>query len=231
MSYLVKNAVALLSSGLDSSLALNAAIRQGITVELALTFNYGQRAANAEIEHSKAITEHFSIPHQVVELPWVKQFTSGLTQSEGKVPSPNPQDLDDLKASQASAKAVWVPNRNGLLIEVAAGFAESLGCEGVIVGFNKEEAATFPDNSVEYLEAITNALTYSTANRVQVISPTARMDKRDIVKSAVEWKFPLSLIWSCYYNDQTMCGECESCQRLKRALNHHGVLSDVDFKN
>jgi 7-cyano-7-deazaguanine synthase len=104
-------------------------------------------------------------------------------------------------------------------LTVAAGYAESLEASSVIVGFNREEAATFPDNSISYLVAIEKALFYSTKNHVKVICPTRTLDKKQIVRLAKERNFPFELLWSCYQNGNKMCGKCESCQRLKRAAN------------
>jgi 7-cyano-7-deazaguanine synthase len=91
--------------------------------------------------------------------------------------------LDDAQFTQASAQAVWVPDiRNGIFLEAASGFAVKLrGASHVIVGFNREEAATFPYNSSSYLNAINKALAFSTQGRVQIVSPTVMMDKSEIV--------------------------------------------------
>jgi 7-cyano-7-deazaguanine synthase len=131
--------------------------------------------------------------------------------------------LSEKLFSEQSAKAVWVPNRNGVFIEVAASLAEAEGHSEITVGFNSEEAGTFPDNSEEYIRAISKALSYSTQNSVRVTSPTASLNKVDIVRHAKREHFPFSLIWSCYENGSKMCGKCESCMRLKRALHANEV--------
>jgi len=229
----IKKAVALLSGGLDSTLACFLAQTYDVDVALALTFDYGQRAAKSELARAKAIADHLKIPHRVIELPWFREFQApgGLLRTDTALPHPDRHQLSEQAFSEKSAKAVWVPNRNGVFIEIAAGIAEDLGASAVIVGFNVEEAATFPDNSTEYLIAISYALTYSTSNRVQVLSPTSRLDKAAIVKEAVEHDFPLELIWSCYEGDPQMCGKCESCMRFKRALVANEVKHDGFFAN
>lgn len=229
----IKKAIALLSGGLDSTLACFLAQTYDVDVALALTFDYGQRAAKSEITRAKAIADYLKIPHRVIELPWFKDFQSpgGLLRAGTELPQPEAHQLSEKTFSEHSAKAVWVPNRNGVFIEIAAGIAEDLGAAAVIVGFNVEEAATFPDNSEEYLIAISYALTYSTSNRVQVISPTSRLDKKGIVREAVKHAFPLELIWSCYEGGARMCGRCESCMRFKRALVANEVKHDGYFAN
>ena len=171
--------IALLSAGLDSSVALVLFKEAGNELILVLTMDYGQRAAVPEVNFSKRICEYYRVPHRVIELPWFKEFESGLI--DGKIPEPRSVDLSDEQITRDSARAVWVPNRNGVLIEIAAAFAERLGADNVVVGFNREESVTFPDNSTQYQTAITRALSYSTMNRVEVVSPTAKLNKRQIV--------------------------------------------------
>lgn len=209
------------------------AIRDGIRVCRAITFDYGQRAAAKEIQKANLIARHYGVLHSVIPLPWFRELWSGgalLTESE-PLPTPSLSDLADRDASRESAKKVWVPNRNGVFLEIAAGMAESRGADYVIVGFNHEEAATFPDNSVEYMRALGEALTFSTQNHVKILSPTAEMRKHDIVHAALEAGFPLSLVWSCYEGHEFMCGVCESCMRLRRALDSNGAVEKIAFEN
>lgn len=206
-------AVALLSGGLDSTVALTALAKY---TSLAITFDYGQRAAKREAEASRKICRKLRIRHRVVRLPWLSQITaSALVARSRPLPSPN---LESRTATQASAKAVWVPNRNGAFINVAAAFAEALAADTVVVGFNKEEATTFPDNSVAYMRAATHALRYSTANNVRIESPTATWDKRRIVREGRRLGAPLEYVWPCYEGGTSWCRRCESCKRTLRAL-------------
>lgn len=226
-------AITLLSGGLDSAVATLLAREQGIDIVLALTFDYGQRAAARENEQSAKLAKHWGIPHRSLALPWFKEFekSGSLLQPQNALPTPSLQQLDSMEASTASAKAVWVPNRNGVFLEIAAGFAEDKGASLVIVGFNREEAATFPDNSEGYQQALTRALSFSTANQVQIFSPTAALTKPEIVAQAESRDFPFELLWSCYQGEAMMCGSCESCMRLKRALAQNEVSSVGIFKD
>jgi 7-cyano-7-deazaguanine synthase len=117
-----------------------------------------------------------------------------------------------------SMKAVWVANRNGVFLNVAAAFAEASGESEVLVGFNKEEAATFPDNSAGYIEAVNRALSFSTLNGVRVASYTTEWGKPRILKEAIGIGLPLDLVWSCYEAGPRRCWKCESCKRSERAL-------------
>lgn len=219
-----RKAISLLSGGLDSSVALRMAQLSGVDVVRALTFDYGQRSAKREQKYAAAISEKFRIAHQILELPFFSDLANaGALLGKQSLPLPRVEHLDDPSESQQSAKAVWVPNRNGIFIEVAAAIAEDVGAESILVGFNVEEAATFPDNSESYLKAVSHSLSFSTANHVKVISPTAPLTKDQIVQKGIEIDFPFSLLWSCYEGGEKMCGRCESCQRLKRALCKNGV--------
>ena len=82
---------------------------------------------------------------------------------------------------QETAKAVWVPNRNGVLLNVAAAYAERFRAKRIVVGFNREEATTFPDNSRAFLDQTTRAFAYSTRNGVEAYCYTTAMDKTEIV--------------------------------------------------
>ena len=219
-----------MSSGLDSVAALSIAQNQ-MNVELALVFDYGQRSAKREIEYSKKVSEHFGIEHRVIELGWLASVTNtSLVNTDADVPEMSMEKIaDDADPSICidSANNVWVPNRNGVLINIAASFAESMGIDHVIVGFNKEEGATFPDNTPEFISAIDDALSYSTMNGVKVLAPLIGMDKKEIVSKAIESNAPLEFSWSCYHGDDIPCGTCESCMRRKRAFAEINVADPL----
>ncbi len=220
-------AIALLSGGLDSTVALALAQERG-PIALALTFDYGQRAAAREVERSARLARFFGVPHQVVPLPFFAALPGGgaLLDRGQELPRPNLEALDRGGAAVvASAACVWVPNRNGVFVEVAAAFAEALGADRVVVGFNREEAATFPDNSLDYLRALDGALAYSTRGHVRVEAPTGALDKVAIVAAAASRRLPLDLMWPCYEGGAAPCATCESCQRFLRACSRAGVAS------
>jgi 7-cyano-7-deazaguanine synthase len=215
-----KKSVVLLSGGLDSAANL-AFCREYDEPSLAITVRYGQRAQNKEVQAAKALCEAFDVPHHVLDLGWLGALGgSSLTSTGEAVPTIQTSQLDDRGVTEKSAKSVWVPNRNGILINAAAAFAERASAERVVVGFNSEEAATFPDNSEEFLKRATRSLEYSTANQVQVFCYTADKNKKQIVNELRQQKkaFPFGLLWSCYHGGDEPCGTCESCRRLARAI-------------
>ena len=209
--------VVLLSSGLDSTVNLYEA-REKSRVLLALTFNYGQRAAESELEHSAAIAEAAGIPHKVLDLRWFAEFTNtSLINRSSTVPVGKTVSIDDLDQSNETAKAVWVPNRNGIFLNIGAAFAEGLKAKWVVPGFNIEEGATFPDNTQAFLDSLTSAFKFSTSNHVEAKCFTTKLNKTQIVRRGRELGAPFNLIWPCYFSGPAPCGECESCQRFQRA--------------
>jgi len=212
----------LLSAGLDSTVNLKCALDCGRVVA-ALTFDYGQRAARRERRNAAAMCGRLGVRHEIVSLPWLRRITrTALVARERAVPRPRAERLDDPASAQRSAERVWVPNRNGLFLAVAAAYAESLGARQVVAGFNAEEAATFPDNSPQFVQAYNKALRFSTLTRVQVKSHTARRRKAAILRLGVKIGAPLDLVWCCYEGGRRMCGRCESCLRFVRAVKAVG---------
>lgn len=219
----MKTALLLLSGGLDSAahLSLAQAPDSPVVIRATLTVNYGQRAAQREIAAARALSEKFGLPHTVLDLRWLGALGgSALTDSSMEMPDLATASLDDLTAAAATARQVWVPNRNGVLAEAAAAIAETRGLQMVLLGFNREEAMTFPDNSRGYMEALGQALQFSTQGRVEVGSLTVDLTKQQIVARIEELgAFPWELLWSCYEGGAEPCGHCESCRRLARVRN------------
>lgn len=218
--------IVLLSGGLDSALSLVLALKN-TEVVLCLTFNYGQRSAQKEAESAAALAAHYNVSHRLVELDFLKNITkTALVAADTDIPEPEQGDLDDYVKSKASAETVWVPNRNGVFVNIAAAFAEAFGCEIIVAGFNREEAVTFPDNSAEYVSAANGALSYSTLSKVKLVSYTQPLDKIEIVKLGMRHGLPFQHIWSCYRGSDKMCGRCESCGRFRRAAKAAGLAGD-----
>ena len=215
---MTKKAIILLSGGLDSVCSL-AAIKDDYDIEMALTFDYGQKAAEKEIKAAKNICDFYGIQHRVIPLNWLEIITQTSLVANTDVPLLDETELDDISTTTKTMDSVWVPNRNGLFINIAASFADSFNYDAIIFGANKEEGTTFKDNTSDFVEAINFSLENSTSYPVEVVAPLIEFDKNTIVKLALEKGVPLKFIRSCYLDEDTQCGMCESCVRLKRALS------------
>ena len=213
--------VILLSSGLDSTVAFKHAYDHCSQL-LALTFDYGQRAVANEIKYAYMICRKFGVPHEVIELPWLRNFGGALTDASA-LPELAEHELDDGGAAADSARRVWVPARNLLFLSIAAGYAENGGYDLITVGFDAEEAATFPDNSSEFVERFNRVLEYGTLKPPMIDAPLLNLDKAGIVRLGVAIDAPLGLSWSCYESGDLPCGVCESCLRRARAFAEVGV--------
>lgn len=209
--------IILLSGGLDSFVSL-AFTKDEHNIDLALTFDYGQKSVQQEITASEKICQYYNIKHKVIKLDWLKEITQTALVSKKEVPLTTLDDLSSDEFVNKSAVSVWVPNRNGAFLNIAAAYADSYGYDYIIFGANKEEGTTFPDNTQEFIDRINASFEYSTQKKPKVCAPLINLDKNDIVKSAIERGVPLKLTRSCYSTKEKHCGVCESCVRLKRAL-------------
>jgi 7-cyano-7-deazaguanine synthase len=210
--------IVLLSGGLDSAVNLYQA-HQTTQILGALTFDYGQRAAAREIASAQALCERLQVNHQVVDLAWLGAISkSALNDSNQSIPRGQEVSIDSLEISQQTAQRVWVPNRNGVFLNIGAAYAESLRASLVIPGFNAEEAKTFPDNSNEFMSALDQSFYYSTATQVKTMCYTTRLNKTEIVRLGRQLNVPFELLWPCYQAGTHWCEQCESCQRFLRAM-------------
>jgi 7-cyano-7-deazaguanine synthase len=227
----MQSSVVLLSAGLDSTVNLYAALRE-TKVALVLTLNYGQRAASKEIETAQALVSKinsenrlgYKLNHQLVELPFFKDFTStSLVNHSKNIPVGTEVSIHDFDTSSKTAERVWVPNRNGIFLNIAAAFAEGLKADLIIPGFNLEEAQTFPDNSAAYLKKADEAFEFSTANHIKTRCYTIDMNKTEIIKYGQELGVDFNLVWPCYFDEEQICGQCESCLRFANAKAAAGI--------
>lgn len=219
--------IVLLSGGLDSTVSLAQALKE-TEVKLAITYDYGQRAAVKEGTAATSLAAYYKLNHKIIKLPFLNEITgTALVNRSREIPEPSFNELDDVLKAGKTAAPVWVPNRNGVFINIAAAYAEAFGCGLIVTGFNKEEAAIFPDNSAEFTAVISASLGYSTLTGVKVVSYTQRLDKLEIVKLGERLKVPFQYVWSCYSGGEKMCGKCESCLRLFRALKAAGINQDI----
>jgi 7-cyano-7-deazaguanine synthase len=225
----MNNAIILLSGGLDSVVSLSYVKNQYDKI-LALTFDYGQLAFSKEKKSSEEICKFYNIEHRIVNIDWLGQISSSALNKKDSLPELDISDLDNTDKTNKSAKSVWVPNRNGLFVNIAASYAEALNYDEIIIGANKEEAATFKDNSADFINAVNLSLKNSCNKQVNVKAPLINMSKNEIISEALKLNIPFHLINSCYSSEDKHCGKCESCIRLKRALkfnNRDDIINKI----
>ena len=131
-------------------------------------------------------------------------------------------------------KAVWVPNRNGLFLNIAAMYCDSFNIDYIIFGANKEEAGTFSDNSIQFNNIADEFFKLSTLKKPKILAPCANLEKYEIVQEGVNLNVDFSLLKSCYNSikktGKSHCGVCESCKRLHSAIvksNNKNLLNII----
>jgi len=221
---MTSKSIILLSGGLDSAVSLVVGIDKH-NINLALLFDYGQAAFEQEKNASENLCKFYNIKLETIKLDWLKNITNtSLVKNSDNIPDITQSELDNSEQARKSMSKVWVPNRNGLFINIAACYADSFGYDNIIIGANEEEAATFSDNSLNFIENITGSLEFSTRVHPKVVAPLINLTKKEIIELGLKLNLPFEFIWSCYRNGKTHCGHCESCMRLKRGLESAGLF-------
>ena len=182
-----------------------------------------------ELKSSKEICEKLNMKHIVIDLPWLKKISNSSLTNEKEIPKVNDDDLDNLDKTIETAKSVWVPARNTVFSSIALAFAESIHAEIIIVGWDYEEAITFPDNSKEYLESFNQTIKYGSFDDIEIKAPLIDMTKEEIVQTGKKYGAPMELSYSCYEGTNIHCGVCESCKRRKRAFINAKINDPTEY--
>lgn len=220
----MKKAISVMSGGLDCTVATSVYDKD---YEIhAITFNYGQKAAEQEIIASRKICEKMGWSHEVVDLAWLAQISNSSLNTSEDIPEVTEEDLDNLDKSSETASNVWVPARNTVFTSIALSYAESIGAEIIIVGWNGEEGETFPDNSKKYMEEFNELIDVGSPDKIRIEAPAIDLNKEEIVELGIEVGAPMELSYSCYKGEEKPCGVCESCMRRKRAFKKMGLKYD-----
>ena len=224
----MKKAISVLSGGLDCTVATSVYAKEYYIH--AITFNYGQKAFEQELNASKAICERMGFKHSVIDLPWLAKISNSTLNTDEDIPEVSEDDLDDMKKSGETASSVWVPARNMVFTAIATSYAESIGAEAIIVGWDAEEAATFPDNSKEFLNAFNELIKIGSPENIKIEAPAIDLSKEEIVKLGLDVGAPMELSYSCYAGRDKHCGVCESCMRRKRAFKKLKIKDVTEYE-
>ena len=220
----MKKAISVLSGGLDCTVA-TCVFDEEYEIH-AITFDYGQKAVKQEINASKSICEKMGWTHEVIDLPWLSNISTSSLNTDADIPELGEDELDDLDKSSETASNVWVPARNTVFTSIALSYAESIGAEIIIVGWNGEEGVTFPDNSKQYMEKFNELIDVGSPDKIRIEAPAIDLNKEEIVELGIEVGAPMELSYSCYKGDDKPCGVCESCVRRKRAFKKLNIKYD-----
>ncbi|MCF0226187.1 MAG: 7-cyano-7-deazaguanine synthase QueC [Methanobrevibacter sp.] len=224
-----KKAISVLSGGLDCTVATSV-YANDYDIH-AITFDYGQKSVEREIKASKEICNKMGFEHTVIDLKWLGKISDSSLTSNNDIPELNENELDDLEVCRETAGSVWVPGRNTVFTAIAISFAESINAEIIIVGWDKEEANTFPDNSKEFLESFNKLIKVGSPDNIEVKAPAIDLDKDEIVKLGQKVNAPMDLSYSCYLGEDDHCGVCESCMRRKRAFKKAKIKDKTKYTN
>lgn len=224
----MKKAISVLSGGLDCTVATSVFAKDH---EIhAITFNYGQKAFKRELQAAREICDKMNWTHEVIDLPWLAQISNSSLNTSKEIPELSEEDLDNIEKSSQSASSVWVPARNMVFTSIAVSYAESIGAEKIIVGWDAEEAATFPDNSKEFLETFNELIKVGSPEKIRIEAPAIDLNKEEIVELGLKVGAPIELSYSCYKGDDKHCGVCESCMRRKRAFKKLKVEDMAEYE-
>lgn len=203
-------ALVILSGGLDSTTALYWAIHQYDEVE-AITFNYGSKHNDVEFMYAYQTCVNKGINLTRIDLDFInKHFKSDLLKSGGDIP--------EGYYTAENMKSTVVPFRNGIMLSIAAGVAESNNCDILVLGNHAGDHAIYPDCRPEFINGIKEAIKQGTEKQIEVVSPFCNLSKTDIVKIGVELGVDFSSTYSCYKGKLKHCGKCGTCTERKEAF-------------
>ncbi len=203
-----KQAVVLLSGGLDSTTALYAALRDGFRPH-ALTMDYGQRHKK-ETECARWIAAHLGIEIKEIsiELPW-----KGSALLDTEISLPKGRSLEEMSNL---IPITYVPARNTIFLSFALSWAEVLKAEAIYIGANSLDYSGYPDCRPEYFQAMQEVFSRATkatveGHKIRILAPLLRMTKAGIIRLGHKLQVPFEHTWSCYQGEAEPCGECDSC--------------------
>lgn len=224
-------AVTIMSGGLDSTTLLSHIIKQNVYDEIyVLSFNYGQRHSK-ELEYAKAsileLGNKFNITHKIIDITSIQDFIS-VGSIVGLEDVPHAMYDDD------SQKKTIVPNRNMIMLSIAAGYACKVGAKHLYYGAHKSDYAIYPDCRLEFIKALDTAIHLGNINEgIELKAPFAQRTKDEIVMLGINMGTRLDLTWSCYEGKERPCLKCGTCLERTEAFmknNHQDpALNDKEW--
>lgn len=213
--------VILLSGGLDSTVALHAAAAAG-SVVAGVSFDYGAKHRAAELACAVWQCNRLGVPHRILDLGFMGGlFRSSLLAGGGEIPEGHYEE--------PSMRATVVPFRNGIMLAIAAGVAESLDAGSVTIAAHGGDHAIYPDCREEFLAPMAAAMEAGTYARIALRRPFVDVAKADIVRRGQALGVDFSRTWSCYKGGTMHCGRCGTCTERREAFLLAGVADPTPY--
>ena len=208
-----KNSVIIVSGGMDSITLL---YDHKDEIALGISFDYGSNHNAREIPFAKMHCERLGIKHITINLDFMHQyFKSSLLDGADAIPEGHYAD-DNMKSTV-------VPFRNGIMLSIAIGIAESNNLDQVFIANHGGDHTIYPDCRPEFIKAIDSAANAGTYNNVKVIAPYTQITKSDIARIGKKLGIDYTETWSCYKGGEIHCGNCGTCVERKEALAEAGI--------
>jgi 7-cyano-7-deazaguanine synthase len=213
--------IVLVSGGMDSVTALYLASREHEVVA-GVSFDYGSKHNHREIPLARWHCNKLGIPHRAINLGFMAEcFASDLLLTGGDIP--------DGHYAEANMMRTVVPFRNGIMLAVACGFAESTGAGGLVIAAHAGDHAIYPDCRESFMQAMAAAMEHGTYARVHLLRPFIAMDKTAIARRGHELGVDFSQTWSCYKGGETHCGTCGTCVERREAFLLAGIPDPTSY--
>jgi len=208
----MKDSLVILSGGMDSTTVLYHELHR---VGQAVSFNYGSKHNDSEIKHARLTCEKLNIPHIVIDLESAfKHFNSALLNPDHAIPEGHYEE--------ETMKATVVPFRNGIMLSVAAGLAESLGLAYIVLGNHAGDHAVYPDCRADFIAQMNGAILMGTGGMVHIRAPFTQITKQEIAELGAKLGVPWVDTYSCYKGGKYHCGRCSTCVERIWALRYLG---------
>lgn len=209
----MKNSVIIVSGGMDSITLL---YDHKDEIALGISFDYGSNHNAREIPFAKMHCERLGIKHITINLDFMHQyFKSSLLDGAEAIPEGH-YAADNMKSTV-------VPFRNGIMLSIAIGIAESNNLDQVFIANHGGDHTIYPDCRPEFINAIDAAATAGTYNNVKVVAPYTKITKSDIARIGKKLGIDYTETWSCYKGGEVHCGKCGTCVERKEALAEAGI--------
>ena len=210
---MMKDSLIVVSGGMDSVTML---YEYRERIALAVTFDYGSNHAKNEIACASLHCERLGIRHIIIPLEFMhRYFTSSLLQGAEAVPEGR-YDAENMASTV-------VPFRNGIMLSIACGMAESYGLKRVMIANHGGDHTIYPDCREDFIRKMSLAMTAGTDSKIEIFAPYTNISKSDIARHGRMLGLDYSETWSCYKGGEVHCGKCGTCIERKEAMREAGI--------